>query len=343
MKKRAPPGARFRWWRTVLGAVAFGARGGGGHNSRPLHGGEPHGRTQGSARPGYRRLRRRTGDRGAGRRWRHGQGRPGPGHAGIGQGDDGSAGAVRRRGTRTQGQARRHLVGRQCRGAAGSRSQRGGRAAHPSKTLHNLREPNLRHRRNARARSKPARASNPSWSTRSRTTSRRHRSTRARRSPAPRQRHRRARVSMPIPYCRTRCPTPAPRCGCSRANSAWISRGSAARSVAAALPARTCSASSSARWRARRRAGRRGRGRRWLAPVAVAESRFRQVRRDRDARADAHPETLRRQPRAQLGDDPARHPARRCRHHRARSVAGRTQQGTRKATRTAPSSPCWRS
>ena len=64
-------------------------------------------------------------------------------------------------------------------------------------------------------------------------------------------------------------------------------------------------------------------------PAAVAEGRFREVRPDRTEAAVAHQEDLRREPRAQLGDDSARHAVRRGRHHRARSIPRRAQQGER--------------
>jgi hypothetical protein len=64
--------------------------------------------------------------------------------------------------------------------------------------------------------------------------------------------------------------------------------------------------------RRRRPAGRRRRPQ----PAALAEGRLRQVRPGRREAAVAHQEDLRRQPRPQLGDDPARHPVRRGRHHR---------------------------
>ena len=58
---------------------------------------------------------------------------------------------------------------------------------------------------------------------------------------------------------------------------------------------------------------------------------FSQVRRDRGGGAVADPEDLRRQPRAQLGDDPPCHPARGCRHHRA---GGLPQATSVRRTRT---------
>ena len=54
---------------------------------------------------------------------------------------------------------------------------------------------------------------------------------------------------------------------------------------------------------------------------------------DRDRAAVAHQEDLRREPRAQLGDDPARHAVRRGRHHRARGAARHAQQGEREGGR----------
>ena len=66
---------------------------------------------------------------------------------------------------------------------------------------------------------------------------------------------------------------------------------------------------------------------------AVAENRLRQIRRDRDPPALAHPPHLEGQPRAQLGDDPARHPVRRGRRDRPRGLAPRTRRGARQGRR----------
>ena len=78
------------------------------------------------------------------------------------------------------------------------------------------------------------------------------------------------------------------------------------------------------------RRDRRRRHRRRLAqPAAVAHRRLREVRPGRSEAAVAHQEDLRRQPRAQLGDDPARHAVRRSRHHRPRSLPRPAQQGER--------------
>ncbi len=79
---------------------------------------------------------------------------------------------------------------------------------------------------------------------------------------------------------------------------------------------------------ARRRRRRRGAG-----PAAVAQGRLHQVRRGRAQGPVAHQEDQRRQPAPQLGDDPARHQPRRCRHHRARSLPRRDQQGKREVRR----------
>src|SRR4030067_1029056 len=75
----------------------------------------------------------------------------------------------------------------------------------------------------------------------------------------------------------------------------------------------------------RRPPGRRRRAR----SVAVAEGGLRQVRLVRDPAAVAHPETVRRQSRAHLGDDSACHAVRRSRHHRARTIPGRDQPADR--------------
>jgi pyruvate dehydrogenase E2 component (dihydrolipoamide acetyltransferase) len=55
-------------------------------------------------------------------------------------------------------------------------------------------------------------------------------------------------------------------------------------------------------------------------PAALAQGRLHQVRPGRAQGHVAHQEDQRRQPAPQLGDDPARHQPRRCRHHRARSL-----------------------
>ena len=61
----------------------------------------------------------------------------------------------------------------------------------------------------------------------------------------------------------------------------------------------------------------------------MAEGRLHQVRRDREQTAVANQEDLRRESAPQLGDDPARHQSRRCRHHRPRSISRAAQQGER--------------
>ncbi len=78
----------------------------------------------------------------------------------------------------------------------------------------------------------------------------------------------------------------------------------------------------------------RGRGgRRWHRSPALAEGRFREVRPDRNQAAVADQEDFRRQPASQLGDDPARHQSRRCRHHRSRGIPRAVQQGEREERR----------
>ena len=148
---------------------------------------------------------------------------------------------------------------------------------------------------------------------------------RARRRPSRRnrtwkksRRHSRARRSTPASSCRATRPTPARPSALSRASSAWISSRSRAVGPRRPDPARgrqrLCKACAGLRCAP----GRRGIGiGRRPEPAAVAEGRLRQVRRDRGTAALPHPEDFRRQPGAQLGDDPARHPARRRRHHRA--------------------------
>ena len=71
----------------------------------------------------------------------------------------------------------------------------------------------------------------------------------------------------------------------------------------------------------RRASGRRRRAR----LVALAEGGLHEVRRDRNEAAVAHQKDLRRQPGAQLGDDPARHAVRRGRHHPPRKVPRRAE------------------
>ena len=83
----------------------------------------------------------------------------------------------------------------------------------------------------------------------------------------------------------------------------------------------------------RRRAAPAAGGGGGARPAAVAEGRLREVRPGRGAAAVAHQEDLRREPRAQLGDDPARHAVRRGRHHRPRGVPRRAQQGEREGGR----------
>ena len=76
-------------------------------------------------------------------------------------------------------------------------------------------------------------------------------------------------------------------------------------------------------------------------PAAVAERRFREVRAGRSQAAVADQEDLRREPRAELGDDPARHAIRRGRHHRARGVS--RARSTRRTRKPASRSRCSRS
>ena len=238
-------------------------------------------------------------------------------------------GAVRRRGPRTQGQARRHLVGRQRGGAdrtggCGWRYQAGGRQTRPGTGR-------------AAARRTDSAADNRCGRNRND-----GRTGRGRRAAGPdragvdreagRWAHRQS-GSRPTRCCRTRCRTPVPRCACSHANSASISRRSAGSERGGRISKEdvqkfvksALAGGAVARWWSPVLVG--------LQPAAVAEGRLRQVRRDRNQAAVAHPEVVRRQPRAQLGDDPARHPARRCRHHRARSAAGRAQRGKRESHR----------
>ena len=113
---------------------------------------------------------------------------------------------------------------------------------------------------------------------------------------------------------------------------------SRAASARAASARKTCRVREGARWLAACRAARGGCGRwRRAQPAAVAEGRLRQVRRDRSQAAVADQEDLRRQPRAQLGDDSARHPARRGRHHRD----GGLPQEARRGEQGPSSSPRW--
>ena len=70
------------------------------------------------------------------------------------------------------------------------------------------------------------------------------------------------------------------------------------------------------------------RGRRPRA-AAVAVGRLREVRPGRARAALADPADLGAEPGPQLGDDPARHPQRRGRHHRARGVAQAAQRRAR--------------
>ena len=75
-----------------------------------------------------------------------------------------------------------------------------------------------------------------------------------------------------------------------------------------------------------------------LQSAGMAAGGFRQVRPGRDEAAVAHQEALGREPAPQLGFDPARHPVRRGRHHRARGVP-QDQHRARPKSR-ASSSPC---
>ena len=84
-------------------------------------------------------------------------------------------------------------------------------------------------------------------------------------------------------------------------------------------------------------AARRRRRRRRPAPAAASRAStcsrgpggLREVRPGGARRALAHPADLRAQPGPQLGDDPARHPQRRGRHHRARGLAQAAQRRAR--------------
>ena len=80
-----------------------------------------------------------------------------------------------------------------------------------------------------------------------------------------------------------------------------------------------------------RAAARADQRRRHARPAAVAEGRLREVRARRDEAAVADQEDLRRESRAQLGDDPARHAIRRSGHHRPRGAARRLNKENEKA------------
>ena len=117
--------------------------------------------------------------------------------------------------------------------------------------------------------------------------------------------------------------TPARRCAGSRASTAIDLAASRAPAARAASPRRTSSAPAR-------------RSRRAPAPAAPAPApsgRLREVRRGRARRAVAHPADLGPEPRAQLGDDPARHPPRRGRHHRPRGVPQASSTPSRRTSR----------
>ena len=121
----------------------------------------------------------------------------------------------------------------------------------------------------------------------------------------------------------------SPPCAGWRASSASTCTRSPAAVARAGSPRRTCSGVR--RGRPGRAAGRSPAGGRrgWSGAAAVAAGRLREVRSDRARPALADPADLRAQPSPQLGDDTARHPQRRGRHHRARGVA---QAAQRRAT-----------
>ena len=123
---------------------------------------------------------------------------------------------------------------------------------------------------------------------------------------------------------RSRPRTRRRRCASSRASSASTSRRSRAPARRAASCRRTCRASSSRRCAAARRRGAaaggdRGGGALNLLPWPKVDfAKFGPIEAEA---AVADQEDLRREPRAQLGDDPARHAVRRSRHHRARGAS----------------------
>ena len=125
---------------------------------------------------------------------------------------------------------------------------------------------------------------------------------------------------------------PARRRGGSPASSASASTAPTAAGARAGSPRTTCRHGRRRRPRSRRGARhgwRTARGRRRAQPAAVAVGELREVRRGGARPAVADPAHLGPQPGPQLGDDPARHPQRRGRHHRARGLAQAPQRRAR--------------
>ena len=281
----------------------------------------PKGRRKRSRRgqgPRHRRLRRRAGDRGVREAGRRGEGRRRARHARERQGDDGRA--VHGRG---HGEVRPGEGGRQGRRRiAGRRDRRRGRAAlTPALSRKRERERGPGRRlcgsgsSRTRFRACPC-AATPSG--RSRT----HANRRARRRAGV---PRRARVAVGA-HEGARARRRHLEGAGHRAEGTHPGRGRA----------RVRQEGAHRRGDARcPRGRRRDQRRRRVEPDPVAEGRLREVRAGRGEAALPHQEAVGREPRAQLGDDPARHAVRRGGHHRPRGAARRAQQGEREGGRQA--------
>ena len=237
-------------------------------------------------RPRHRGLRRRAGDRGAGRAGRRRRGGGPAGHARVRQGDDGRAGAVRAASVQDL-----KVVGRRqgVRGHAAARRSRSAATAAPR------RRPSATRRRGARRRRRGRDGD-------------RGRGGGGRRAARPRRRPPSRRATATSRRTRAR------PCAGWRASRGSTSR----RSQGTGRKGRITKEDVDAAGRgARRRAGARAR----------RDVGRRSARRARAA--VAHQEDLRPAPAAELADDPARHPARRGRHHRPRGVPQADQRRSR--------------
>ena len=248
-------------------------------------------------------------------------------------------GAVRRRGPRTQGQARRQVVRRQRGGAdraGGGRRRRPAGRRHSRAAAATARAAARRacSRSRQRRRSKPERDVEPvvvaaqpdriAQASIDDSTASRRRGNRRRRSAFE------ADAVMPdkVPYASPAVRLFARELGVDLAQVAGSERGGRISREDVQKFVKSALAGGSAAGGVAGAAG--GGGLNLLPWPKVDFAKFGEIETQA---AVAHPEVVRRQPRAQLGDDPARHPARRCRHHRTRSVARLAQRGKRKGHR----------
>ncbi len=281
--------------------------------------------------PRHRRLRRRTDHRDPGLRRRHGRGRGPARHARVGQGDDGRA---RAGGRRRQGDPR--VARRPGLAGLGADDDRGAATRLPR--WRRSRRRRLRRRRLSRRRRAADAAATPPPPGAATCPDKRRRSghgplgVRSSDGPLGIQ-PRRNRAWLEYPAATTGpdrghpvYASPSAR-RLARELGVELSRGQRQRPQGTDHQGRR--AAGGRRRAAAPSAPARGAGVAWPGSAAVADRRLREVRSGRARPALADPADLGAQPGAQLGDDPARHPQRRGRHHRARGVAQAAQRRAR--------------